>query len=275
VNRAMPELPEVETIRRTLAPYLPGKVITRVEPRLAKAFRPDPETFLREVTGRKITSLARRGKYLLLSLDNGKKIAIHLRMSGRLLYSENPSPPPKHTTLILHFEGGAELLMEDPRKFGTVHLFAGKDAPPGLTALGPEPEKKKEVLANLRAAGERRKVSVKAVLLDQRVLAGLGNIYTDEALFLAGIDPSRPVNRITPEEWEKLYTAICQVLEEGLSHRGTSRRDYVDGKGEPGTHQDYLRVYGRRDQPCPACGEPVAYKRVAGRGTHYCRICQQ
>ncbi|NLY88042.1 MAG: bifunctional DNA-formamidopyrimidine glycosylase/DNA-(apurinic or apyrimidinic site) lyase [Firmicutes bacterium] len=271
----MPELPEVETILRTLRPYLPGKEITGVEPRLAKAFRPDPETFAREVTGRKITGLARRGKYLLLSLDNGKKIAIHLRMSGRLLYSDNPSPPPKHTTLILRFKDGAELLMEDPRKFGTVQLFTGENPPSGLAALGPEPIKKDEVLANLWAAGKRRKAPVKAILLDQRVLAGLGNIYTDEALFLAGIDPSRPVNRVSPEEWERLYTAICQVLEESLAHRGTSRRDYVDGKGEPGTHQDYLRVYGRRDKPCPVCGQPVSYKRVAGRGTHYCRFCQR
>ncbi|HHU82525.1 MAG TPA: bifunctional DNA-formamidopyrimidine glycosylase/DNA-(apurinic or apyrimidinic site) lyase [Firmicutes bacterium] len=271
----MPELPEVETIRKTLAPYLPGKEITGVEPRLAKAFRPDPETFAREVTGRRITGLSRRGKYLILSLDSGKRVAFHLRMSGRLLYSENPSPPPKHTTLILRFKGGEELLMEDPRKFGTVHLFTGKNLPPGLAALGPEATEKKEALANLRAAGERRKAPVKTILLDQTVLAGLGNIYTDEALFLAGIDPSRPVNQLSPDEWEKLYTAIRRVLTEGLAHRGTSQRDYVDGKGEPGTHQEYLRVYGRRGKPCPVCGQPVSYKRVAGRGTHYCRFCQQ
>ena len=275
MNQAMPELPEVETIRKTLALYLPGKEIARVEPLLAKAFRPDPETFVREVTGRKISGLARRGKYLLLSLDNGKQIAFHLRMSGRLLYTEKPSPPPKHTTLILRFKGGEELLMEDPRKFGTVHLFTGENLPPGLAALGPEATEEKEALASLRAAGGRRKAPVKAILLDQTVLAGLGNIYTDEALFLAGIDPSRPANQLSPEDWEKLYAAVRQVLAEGLAHRGTSRRDYVDGKGEPGTHQDYLRVYGRRDQPCLVCGQPVAYKRVAGRGTHYCRFCQQ
>src|SRR5690554_6103012 len=270
----MPELPEVETIRRTLAPYLPGKEIIGAEPRLAKAFRPDPETFAREVTGRMITELSRRGKYFIVTLDNGRKIAFHLRMSGRLLYSEAHVPPPKHTTLVLRFKDGEELLMEDPRKFGTVHLFAAGTPPPGLAALGPEPVDEEAVLANLKAAGERRKAPVKAILLDQTVLAGLGNIYTDEALFLAGIDPARPANKLSPEEWEKLYSVVCRVLQEGIDHRGTSRRDYVDGQGEPGTHQEYLRVYGRRVQPCPVCGQPVAYKRVAGRGTHYCRFCQ-
>lgn len=269
----MPELPEVETIRRTLLPHLKGKEIVGVEVYLTKAVRPDPDTFKKMLIGRKITTLTRRGKFLIFSLDSGEKMAFHLRMTGRLLYFPSPSPMPRHTTLVLKLKDGGELQMEDYRKFGTVHLFA-HEPPPGLARLGPEPWDG-QALERLQTVGKRRKGPVKALLLDQTVLAGLGNIYTDEALFAAGIDPARPANTLSPEDWEKLHTAVCHVLEEGLAHQGTSRRDYVDGQGRPGTHQDYLQVYGRKAQPCFRCGGPLNYCRVAGRGTHYCPNCQR
>lgn len=256
-----------------MIPHLQGKEIAGAEVYLAKAVRPEPGTFKKLLVGRKISRITRRGKYLIFSLDNGKKAAFHLRMTGRLLYFPASSPPPRHTTLVLKLKDGGELQMEDSRKFGTVHLFE-RNPPPGLARLGPEPWDK-QALKSLQTAGKKRKAPVKALLLDQTVLAGLGNIYTDEALFAAGIDPARPAKTLSPEDWENLYNAVCRVLEEGLAHRGTSRRDYVDGQGEPGTHQDYLRVYGRKRQPCPRCGRPLIYRRVAGRGTHYCPSCQQ
>lgn len=171
---------------------------------------------------------------------------------------------------------GHSLHFVDPRKFGTVVLSPPAALPGGLTGLGLEPltTDKGELLAALEKAAARRSGPVKGLLLDQSVLAGLGNIYADEVLFAAGISPLRPAREVTPAEWERIYRWMIEVLNESLDHRGTSRRDYVDGRGEPGDFQNYLRVYGRKKEPCVKCGNQLVYARVAGRGTHYCPTCQ-
>ncbi len=272
----MPELPEVETIRRTLTSVLIGQEIQGVEVLLEKAVKPSSEQLIRALVGRKIVELRRRGKYLLLLLDDDSRVAFHLRMTGRLLFLPKLTPLEKHTTLVLNFTDDHSLRFVDPRKFGTVVLYWPSTPPEGLKKLGPEPleTEKAVVVSSLTTAAARRKGPVKGLLLDQRVIAGLGNIYTDETLFLAGIRPTRSVREITAAEWEKIYQSILTVLELAIEHRGTSRRDYVDGRGEPGNHQCYLQVYDRKKKPCLVCGSEIQYTRVAGRGTHYCPACQ-
>ncbi|NLW55591.1 MAG: bifunctional DNA-formamidopyrimidine glycosylase/DNA-(apurinic or apyrimidinic site) lyase [Firmicutes bacterium] len=272
----MPELPEVETIRRSLLPLLPGKKIEEAQIFLEKAVKPSPEAVRDGLIGREIMDIKRRGKYLIIQLDNEQWVTIHLRMSGRLVFMPASAPLEKHTTLTLEFTDGNSLRFVDPRKFGTVVLHAPTEPPAGLSTLGPEPltTPKAEMLERLQTAAARRPGPVKGMLLDQRVLAGLGNIYVDEALFLAGVRPERPANGICAAEWEKIYESMLKVLNDSIEHRGTSERDYVDGLGEPGYHQVYLQVYGRKREPCRKCGTELIYTRVAGRGTHYCPNCQ-
>lgn len=273
----MPELPEVETIRRSLLPLVQGAEIETVQVFLAKAVRPAPAEFAAGLTGRRITGIERRGKYLLFQLDNGQCLTIHLRMAGRLVWQSRTTPLAKHTTLVINFRDGKSLHFVDPRKFGTAVLFPPAAPPAGLTALGLEPltTEKEKLLAVLEKAAARRSGPVKGLLLDQRVLAGLGNIYADEVLFAAGISPLRPAREVTRAEWEKLYGCMVAILNKALVHRGTSQRDYVDGRGEAGEFQHYLQVYGRKKETCFACGAPLVYARVAGRGTHYCPTCQK
>ena len=273
----MPELPEVETVRRSLLPLVKGEVIREVRICLEKAVKPAPEQFVAELTGKEIIDLQRRGKYLLMVLDSGQQVAFHLRMSGRLVWQVGEVPLEKHTTLVLNFDDGHSLHFVDPRKFGTAVLFPPAPPPAGLQTLGLEPltTKKVELLAALEQAAARRSGPVKGLLLDQGVLAGLGNIYADEVLFAAGVRPMRPAREVTTAEWEKIYQRMIEILNKALDHRGTSRRDYVDGRGEPGDFQNHLQVYGRKKEPCLVCGNQLVYTRVAGRGTHYCPVCQE
>ncbi len=273
----MPELPEVETVRRSLLPVVVGKEIRKVEIYLEKAVKLiPPEEMKVALTGREIKDLIRRGKYLVFLLDNGQRVAFHLRMTGKLLYKTGLTTPEKHTTLILSFSDGNSLHFVDPRKFGTVVLYTSDNPPAGLKKLGPEPvdDEKEVVLSSLKTAASRRKGPVKGLLLDQTVIAGLGNIYADETLFLAGVHPTRPAREISTGEWEKIYQSIKEVLTAAIKNRGTTRQDYVDGRGVPGEHQNFLNVYGRKEEPCRVCGSPITYTRVAGRGTHYCPNCQ-
>ena len=235
----MPELPEVETIRRSLAPLVEGKVIREARVYLSKAVKPAPEEFAAELKEKRITNLERRGKYLLFLLDTGQQLVFHLRMSGRLVWQGEDSPLAKHTTLVLLLTDGQSLHFVDPRKFGTAVLSPPAALPGGLAGLGLEPltTEKEKLLAVLAKAAARRSGPVKGLLLDQSVIAGLGNIYADEVLFAAGISPLRPAREVTPYEWERVYQKMIAILNESLTHRGTSRRDYVDGRGEPGPDQ--------------------------------------
>jgi|SRR5690554_1722113 len=272
----MPELPEVETVKRSLTPVLLGKTITRVEIYLEKAVKPGSALLKQVLPGQTVHNVERRGKYLILTLEQEDRVVFHLRMTGQLLYQPHETPLAKHTTIKLCLDDDYDLRMVDQRKFGTVNLVPAGDqtaAPKGLVTLGPEPLSE-AALRSLKEAAGRRKGPVKGVLLDQKVIAGLGNIYTDEALFIAGINPSKPANSVTEGEWDRLYQAVCIVLEEGIKYRGTTRRDYVDGRGQPGGYQDRLRVYGRKGGVCLNCGEKIKYARIAGRGSHFCPKCQ-
>ncbi|MBS3948213.1 MAG: DNA-formamidopyrimidine glycosylase [Dethiobacter sp.] len=274
----MPELPEVETIRRDLDAVLLEQIFSRVEIIYPGPVRPlSAEQFAEKLAGKKIISTGRRGKYLLLNLDDGSVIAFHLRMTGRLVFARQECARDKHTHLVFHFADGSCLTFSDVRKFGTIWLLStgGADQIPGLSALGPEPLSGDFHFPYLDRALEKRAVSVKALLLDQRVVAGLGNIYADEVLHRACIRPERKARSLGREERIVLFLAIREVLEEAISCRGTTVSDYRDASGSSGMFQERLRVYGRRGELCSRCGEVICRSCVAGRGTYYCPRCQK
>lgn len=271
----MPELPEVETIRRTLMPVLVGRTIADCIVLLPKVLEnQEPAAFARAVSGRKIEDLTRRGKYLLFHLSGGRVLVVHLRMTGQLVYhppEAQPGAPAKHTHAVFRLDDGATLHYVDPRRFGRLRIAPAPAQPEGL---GPEPLDGTFSPAILRERLSRRRGRIKALLLDQGFLAGLGNIYADEALYRAGIHPERPADRLTAREVQALYHAIREVLAEAIRYRGTSIVNYVDGQGRPGEFQLRLNVYGRAGEPCPSCATPIARTRVANRGTYFCPRCQ-
>jgi len=274
----MPELPEVETIRRQLDPKVAGRKISAVEiglPRLIKY--PDVESFCRLLEGQTILQLERRGKYLLFRLADGRMLVIHLRMTGRLYYQSIDEPRDKFTHIVFKLDNGFELRYADIRTLGTLELVTESELPrlKGLHGMGPEPLTEAFDLIYFSELMSKRKGKVKALLLDQRWIGGLGHIYVDESLALAGIHPERLANSLNADEVSRLYEAINRVIKEGIEHGGTSFRDYVDGEGKAGQHQQHLRVYGRKKQPCRICGTTIERHEVAGRGTYYCPHCQK
>ena len=273
----MPELPEVETIKRTLDKKTTGLTITDVEITMPKIIRdPSPEEFRRQVSGSKITRLGRRGKYLLLYLTGEHVLVIHLRMTGRLTYNVASELRVKHTHVIFHLSNGHELRFNDIRQFGRLQL-APKQAlnqVKGLKDLGPEPLEKEFTKAFLRRELKRKRVRIKSLLLDQTFIAGLGNIYADEALFRAHLNPQCIANSLSPREIAKLYHAIIEVLQEGIENRGTSFRDYVDGDGRKGNYQELLQVYNREGCPCNHCGTAITRIKINGRSSYFCPDCQ-
>ncbi|GAB7388603.1 DNA-formamidopyrimidine glycosylase [Bacillaceae bacterium] len=273
----MPELPEVETVKRTLASLIVGKTISEVEIRLPRLIRqPDPEEFAWRLQGLTVRGIGRRGKYLLLAVPP-YTLVLHLRMEGKLSLHEQGEPYEKHVHLVFRFTDGSELRYKDVRTFGTFDLIPEGDweRVSGLARLGPEPLADDFTPAVLRQRLERKTRSpIKAALLDQSVVAGLGNIYVDEALFQAGIDPRRRVETMTEEELMRLYAAIRDVLQRGIRAGGASVRSYRNGKGEMGYFQLQIAVYGRKGQPCSRCGGEIERIVVGGRGTHLCPRCQ-
>lgn len=271
----MPELPEVETIRRSLAPKLIGGKIKQAKVLLASMVQqPTVEELVAKVVGKTIIAVERRGKYFLLRLSDGLSLAIHLRMTGQLLVQDISEPSAKATYFMLALEDGHELRFSDLRKFGKVMLFKTDKPPLSLSKLGPEPLAADYTPVQLEQALSKRQVAIKKALLNQELVAGIGNIYADEALFVAGIHPNRPACQLTSAELNGLYQAIRQVLSESIEHRGTTKRDYRDGEGNMGDHQNYLRVYGRAGLPCPKCQRPIVKITLGGRGTHFCSKCQ-
>lgn len=276
----MPELPEVETIRRNLNEAVSGLSISAVEVRsphcLAMETEFAPDLFAHALEGRSFTGFDRRGKYLLARLSGGAALAVHLRMTGRLVHVPAGAPEPaglspRHVHLILHLSDGGRLIFYDPRKFGRVHL--GR-LPGGLQALGPEPLDPGFTAGVLAGILRGRRAGVKAVLLNQAALAGLGNIYADEALHRAGIHPARRADRLSRREVERLWVAVRAVLSEAILHRGTTFSDYRDGRGEPGGFAALLQVYGREGRPCRRCGRAIERIKVAGRSSRFCPGCQ-
>lgn len=272
----MPELPEVETIRRMLAPKIIGRTILACDIYLPRMIKSPTEDFSRGVTGAVITGLNRRGKFLLLELSTGVVI-IHLRMTGRLKLRSLTEEADKHRRVEFILDNFTALTYADIRTLGTLHFFeAGKEITIAcLQTMAPEPLSKDFSTKLLQEALCDSARTVKALLLDQSVVGGLGNIYVDEALFVAGIKPDRVGKSLLEAEISALFVAINSTITKAINNCGTSFRDYVDGEGNKGRNQDELLVYGRKSQPCVRCGEILNYGRVAGRGTHWCDKCQK
>jgi len=275
----VPELPEVETIKRELEKLICGKVIKQVTVLDPKAvFSPAPPQFKEELVERRVDSLERRGKYILFCLSGRVTLLAHLRMTGQLVYCRNvrEASSGKHTRLVLYFLDRGALSYRDQRRLGGLWLLTEEELAsfPPLASLGPdilEAVEADRFAAMLRHRGGR---GIKPLLLDQRFVAGLGNIYTDEALFCAGIHPERQAGSLSKTEKYRLYYCIQKVLRESLAKGGTSTRNYVNGQGKAGGFQKQLQVYNRKGQPCRRCGRPIERIAVGGRGTHYCSFCQ-
>jgi len=274
----MPELPEVETVRRGLLPEITGRTIQSVEPidfpGVLGEYSVDEATA--RLAGRVITGLDRRGKYLVFALDDDAGLIVHLRMTGVLMLEARTSPAPRFHRLTIGLDGERDLRFADQRKFGRV-IPASREALIGLDLkLGPEPLSDAFTADTLYASIHRRKAPIKSVLLDQGVVAGLGNIYVDEALFRAGIHPAALGASLGPEQAAGLHAAIQDVLRSGIEHRGTSFSSFRDAYGGKGANQHQLAVYGRGRSglPCVRCGTPLMRIVLAGRGTSFCPTCQ-
>lgn len=274
----MPELPEVETIKRSLEANIKGKTLIGVEVFLDKMLKgANPGDFQNGLSGRKINSIERRGKYLIIHLTGGMAVVIHLRMTGQLTYCSPDMEKTKHTHVIFHFNDKYQLRFADQRQFGKVQLVPVEELGElaGLKSLGVEPFSDAFTREFFKKELRNRRTKIKPLLLDQTFVAGIGNIYADEALFMARINPERVASTLTPREVSRLYLAVKSVLEQGIENKGTSIKDYIDGEGNRGTNQDHLKVYGREGEPCVKCGKPVERKSIGGRSSHFCPKCQK
>jgi formamidopyrimidine-DNA glycosylase len=271
----MPELPEVETIRRQLAPHLEGRTIESAEILDARWTRPAPPgPVQRELRGVRVEQVGRAGKYLVWSLSGQRYLLMHLRMTGSLLFDPDVEPP--HTRVRFKLDAGHRLAYVDPRRFGTGHLVHGAAARDAYLAarIGIEPFSPEFTAEYLRRAASGRSAPVKAFLLDQRRIAGVGNIYADEALFRAGVHPLRPAGRLTAAQWARLRDAIEEALAAGIEARGASIDDFRHVDGARGSFQDRFLIHLRAGEPCQTCGRTVRKIVVGGRGTYVCETCQ-
>ena len=287
----VPELPEVETVRRGLQPAMEGARIARAEIRRAGLRWPFPPRLAERLTGARVLRLRRRSKYILGDLDTGETMLLHLGMSGRIIVSRpgathvpgtfhraHPAPA-RHDHVVLDMDSGARVTLNDARRFGALDLAPAEtiEAHPLLARLGPEPLGNEFHAGHLAACFRDRKAPVKALLMDQRIVAGLGNIYVCEALFRAGIHPARPAGRIGPARLDRLARAVRDVLAEAIEAGGSSLRDYRQADGELGYFQHACRVYDRAGTPCVTPGCPGVVRRIvqSGRSSHYCPRCQR
>lgn len=273
----MPELPEVETVSRTLRQLVAGKTIERVEVRLPRIVQhpKDIEQFAFLLQGQTIRDVVRRGKFLRFLL-NDYVLVSHLRMEGRYGLYHTDDPDELHTHVIFEFTDGTELRYKDVRQFGTMHVFpAGEDlkqAP--LAKLGLEPLDEAFTFDAFRDCLQGKTSKIKPLLLNQEYIVGIGNIYVDESLFLAGIHPERTADTLTKQELKRLHEAIVATLKAAVEAGGSSVKSYVNGQGEIGLFQHQLRIYGREGEPCANCGRAIEKSVVGGRGTHTCPYCQ-
>lgn len=274
----MPELPEVETVRRTLLDLVEGKEIKSVEVRWGKIIQKpdDVEEFKSLLQGEIIENIDRRGKFLLFELTNYTLVS-HLRMEGKYTVAQIGDEMDKHVHVIFYFTDGTELRYRDVRKFGTMHLFEKGQALHHLplSKLGPEPWNELFSVEYLKSKLANKNRKVKVALLDQELVVGLGNIYVDEVLFRAGVNPERIANSLTDDEIEKIYFETKKTLEEAIDKGGSTIRSYVNSQGKIGEFQETLFVYGRKGQSCVNCSEIIKKIVVGGRGTHFCPKCQK
>jgi formamidopyrimidine-DNA glycosylase len=271
----MPELPEVEITRRGLSPFLTQQQIVAVNVRQPRLRWPVPTELALELPGLTIEQVDRRAKYLLLRTHDGTVI-IHLGMSGSLRMAELGSSPNQHDHVDLVLKNGHCVRLRDPRRFGAILWTRGDvRTHPLIAKLGPEPFSDPFHGQYLHHRSRGRRMAIKSFIMDSQVVAGIGNIYANEALYLAGIHPARPVHRISKPRYERLSTAIKQVLEDAIAAGGTSLRDFVNSIGQPGYFSQSLRVYGRSGQACEGCGRTLRHARIGQRSSFYCPHCQR
>jgi formamidopyrimidine-DNA glycosylase len=283
----MPELPEVETVRARLEPKLVGRRFQHVEifdPRLTRP--EDPAEVAAELEGERVAAVGRRGKYLIVRFESGRVLLIHLRMTGQLLHSSNGGAPPaedahrravdSHLRAVVSLDDGSDVIYRDVRRFGTWQLLEEEGLQPYLAArIGREPLMSSFTGRRLAEALEGRRAPLKSALLDQRRLAGVGNIYADEALWRARLHPLRPAGQLNAAEISALHRGIRAALKAGIARQGATLSNYRTPDGSPGQMQEEFKVYGREGEPCDRCGTPIEKIRAAGRGTWYCPSCQQ
>jgi len=278
----MPELPEVETVRRGIAPVLEGTRFIRADARRPDLRVPIPENFSKALVGKRVRHVGRASKYLLIYMEDGLVMILHLGMSGKItLYNEADGPPPepaKHDHLHFETDGGITMMFNDPRRFGLV-VFSDEtslDQHPLIASMGPEPLANGFNSAYLGEQLARRKAPIKNILLDQKVIAGLGNIYVCEALYRAGVHPARPANKLTDKEISALTGIIRDVINEAIAAGGSTLKDYAQVDGELGYFQHRFKVYGRGGEPCltKGCGSEIERIVQAARSSFFCPSCQ-
>jgi formamidopyrimidine-DNA glycosylase len=272
----MPELPEVETVVRCLRRRLVGLEVRSVRLIFPPIVRNAEQSYSQKFVGRRVLGLRRRGKMILLDFSGGLTMIFHLRMTGQLLFCPSSAPRDKHTHLVVAFRPGVgELRFRDVRKFGFMRgvRTAGADRAPEIRELGPEPLTLD--LPSFLDLLRNRRGRLKSLLLNQRRIAGIGNIYADEILFESGLDPRMEVSRLSRRRLERLWSSVHAVLDEAIAFKGTTVRDFRDGDGFEGLFQNRLRVYGREGEPCPRCRAPIRRIRISGRSAHFCPRCQR
>jgi len=272
----MPELPEVEVIKEGLGRKLRNKVIKGVNILFKGSIKNiSPPLFEKRTLGRKFKEIFRRGKFLIFSLDNGSFLVIHLKMTGQLVYCSSRETMDKHTCLVFALDNNFQLRFMDMRRFGMVCLVEKLEEITLLAEMGPEPLENNFTSLSLKEIllGQKRKIKI--VLLDQKVIAGLGNIYATEALYQAGINPERRANRLTESEIEVLHRAIKDILKKAISAGGTSTDTYRNAEGKKGKFQYRLQVYQREGEPCHRCGAAISQVKLSGRSTYFCPQCQK
>jgi formamidopyrimidine-DNA glycosylase len=272
----VPELPEVETIARDVRPHLVGATIRSIH-----VSKPDilrgigRRAFERSLTGRRVTEVSRRAKHVVIVLDDGRRVVIQPRMTGSLLVTDAAGPADRYVAIAVALSTGRRLNYRDVRRLGAVHLLSAAEWRRYTARIGPEPLEPAFTAARLAAALAGGRLAVKKALMDQRRLAGVGNIYANEALWSAGIDPSRESRTVTAAETRRLHRALRAILRRAIRRRGTTVRDYRTGTGEPGAYQSRLNVYGRASRPCRRCGRRVVLTHaIDARATYFCPGCQ-
>ena len=272
----MPELPEVETIKEDLRELVAGSKIERAEVLDSSLVeQPSTEEFARRLGGARITGARRRAKHLIVELDSGDSLVFQLKIGGQLLLVPPVEEPNTALMLILHLGGDRRLFLRDETGFTRARLLDAGELEERLSPLGPEPLEEDFDAGYLRRVIGSRRAQIKPLLLDQKVVSGIGNIYADEILYDARLHPRRKANTLSGEEWRALHAAIRSNLAAGVEHRGTTVRLYRDVLDRPGEHQNYLRVFEKHGRPCPGCEGEVVREKVSGRPSHFCPACQR
>src|ERR687889_392801 len=276
INTRMPELPEVETIKEDLRELVTGSEIERARVLDASLVeRPSAEEFASRLEGASITGVRRRAKHLIVELDSEDSLVFQLKIGGQLLLVPPAQEPETALMLVLDLDGDRRLFLRDETGFTRARLLGADELEERLSSLGPEPLEEEFDAGYLQRAIGSRRAQIKPLLLDQKVVSGIGNIYADEILYDARLHPRRKANALSQKEWDALHAAIRKNLAAGIEHRGTTVRFYRDVLGRSGRHQDYLRVFEKHGQPCPGCEGQVVREKVSGRPSHFCPACQR